>query len=397
MNILITTLGKGSRNKDDGYQETKYQFDDKTSLSTPFIGFALLKLVPQIDKLIVLGTAGSIWDAWWQVLPNVTDKDGDIFDGLTKIVKEETKNDSLLEKLSCILSRELKICVECKYIPDSLDESSQLDILNIVNKIGNKGDQLYLDVTHGFRHLPMLELLSAFLKKKDVKIGNIFYGAFEKKDKETNVTPIISLTGLLRLEEWIEAMAILRQTGDVIPLAEIDTMNAFRNDLEQYYFFVQMNNIGQARGFANRILGLINKGELPKEGVLFKDELESIFSWARNQEYAKRQLDQAKEALKRRNILRAIILLNEATISAWIPENNQILDVEMRKNAEDKLYHNGGDTWHLLRHLRNSTAHDGQLNGKFEKKIKKLRKSLDEFNKGITEIVKWVEEQVNKV
>lgn len=394
MNILITTLGKGNRNE-GGYRETQYQLENsQPSSPTPFIGLALLKTLPKIDKLVVLGTTTSIWDSWWQCLPNLANEESALFDKLEQNVKTAKFDEDALNQLSAILSKELRIVVECKYIPDSFDEKSQLSILHTINAIGNKGDQLHLDVTHGFRHLPMLQLLSAFLKKNEVTISNIYYGAFEKT--VNNITPVITLTGLLHIEEWIEAMTILRHTGDVIPLAEIPTMSEFRTDLKDYNFFIQMNNIRNARSCANRIIGLINGNKLPQEGQLFKQELKMIFSWATDQEYAKRQLAQAKEALKCGNILRAIILLNEATISAWVEDKTKILDVDARSDAEDCLFHNGGNTWHLLRRLRNSAAHDGERNNDLEKKIKDLRCNSDKFYTEIKKIVAWVEKQVER-
>lgn len=390
-NILITTLGKGRRNE-DGYLKIKYRLEEKQSRETPFIGQALIELVPQIDKIVVLGTTGSIWDAWWQVDETLFEKHADFLDMLSEKVKNEEEDVSALSKLSEILSNHLRKDVECKYIPDGLDEKSQLDILQVIDSIGEKGDNVYLDVTHGFRHLPMIEMLSAFLQKNKYNIRHIYYGALEKS--MDGVAPVIDLKGLLNLQEWIEAVAILNETDNVMTLARIPTMKDFRADLEQYQFFIQMNNVGNARGSANRIRGMINEGRLPPEGVLFKEKLLKVFDWGADQEYAKRQLSQAKAAFEKGDYLRAIILLNEAVISSYVDDSRRVMDIDCRTEAENKLYRSNEYNWHILRRLRNSTAHDGTKNDRLEKKIKDIRRSRENFEKGFKELIKWAEQQV---
>jgi CRISPR-associated Csx2 family protein len=390
-NILITTLGKGHRNE-DGYVKTKYRLGENESIETPFIGQALIELIPEIDKVVVLGTTGSIWDAWWQTDEALLERYTDFLAKLNDNVQRENDDLSALSELADILTAHLKKEVQCKYIPDGFDEESQLNILQVIDNIGAKGDDIYLDVTHGFRHLPMIELLSAFLKRNDFNVRKIYYGAFERS--ANGVTPIIDLKGLFNIQEWIEAMAVFRETGNVMPLSRIESMKGFQVDLEQYQFFIQMNNIGNARGCANRIRGKITNGDIPTEAILFKDQLMAIFDWGKDQEYANRQLSQAKRAAQSGDFLRAIILLNEAVISAWVEDSSKVADIQYRKEAEDKLFKNGGDNWHILRRLRNSTAHDGMKNDRLEKKIKAMKSSRSNFEKGFGELLKWAEKNM---
>ena len=391
-NVLITTLGRGFR-ADGGYRKAIYKMPDgTTSHATPFIGMALVEMLPHIDRLVVLGTPGSIWDAWWQCDEVLLEHHEDLFERISSNVGKEVKDESGLRELAGVLGASIKKSVECIYISESFDTPSQLGILSVISSIANKNDCVFIDVTHGFRHLPMLELLSAFLNRGKFHVCSIFYGAYEKT--EEGITPVIDLAGLMNLQEWIEAMAVLRETGSVVPLSRIPSMERFRADLEQYQFFVQMNNVGNARGCSNRIRGLINSGMLPPEGELFKENLLSIFDWGADQDYAKRQLAQAKTALKTGDYLRAIILLNEATISACVDKSDQVLNVEARRVAEDKLYRKGERTWHLLRRLRNSTAHDGVRNDNDEREVKRMRTNRDGFEEGMRKIVAWVESQV---
>ncbi len=51
---------------------------------------------------------------------------------------------------------------------------------DLTEEVG-QGDQVDLDITHGFRHLPMLTLLSALhlRKVRSAKIAHIWYGAYD--------------------------------------------------------------------------------------------------------------------------------------------------------------------------------------------------------------------------
>jgi CRISPR-associated DxTHG motif protein len=64
-------------------------------------------------------------------------------------------------------------------------------------------DKLYLDITHGFRYLPMLLLvLSNFAKKtKNIAVSHISYGNFEARSIETKIAPFVDLFPLAEIQE----------------------------------------------------------------------------------------------------------------------------------------------------------------------------------------------------
>lgn len=62
---LISLIGKGSRNDDGGYRLASYRFDVDFIRTVPYFGLALAEyLKPQ--RLILAGTAGSMWDVFLQ-------------------------------------------------------------------------------------------------------------------------------------------------------------------------------------------------------------------------------------------------------------------------------------------------------------------------------------------
>ena len=397
MKVLVTTLGKGRRDE-NGYRVAKYRFaDGTTSRETPFFGLALMDYLAEqgdgLDKVVVLGTTGSIWDAWWQASEKMLENKAELFHRLGDMVENAERNEELLAELSKALSESFGKTFECKFIPSGITGDEQKEILQVINSVGEKGDTVHLDVTHGFRHLPMLEMMSAFLMKSNYSIGGLFYGAFENKDAD-DITPVVSLTGLLHLQEWVEAMAVLRETGNVMPLARIEGMQPFRADLERYQFYSQMNNVAQARSVARSMISRLD--DLPREGTLFRRQLTDMFSWAEDQRYARRQFRQAKAAYESGDYLRMTIMLMESVISAKAGRGNE-RNADVRRQTQETLNKTHDEQWHILRKLRNSFAHDGEPRGRGAETVIKMRRDKEAFDKDMHGIMQWVEKQMNRI
>ena len=103
-------------------------------------------------------------------------------------------------------------------IKDGINETEIWEIFDeIVSK--DKGiiqdrDELYFDLTHGFRYLPMLVLVlgnyTKFLRK--TKKCSITYGNYEMKDKD-GYAPIIDILPLATLQDWTFAVADYLENG----------------------------------------------------------------------------------------------------------------------------------------------------------------------------------------
>ena len=399
--VLLMTLGKGKdgNGRSGGYESVKYRFEDNDlSEETPFFGIALYKHLQRtrkIDKIIVLGTTGSSWDAWWEADEKL--RNDDKYCQLFDRVKQGERDEVLLGEISNALSEVFGCTFVCKYIPEDAKEDSCREIMSLIDSELDKSDELHIDVTHGFRFLPMIELMSTFfLKSKGVGIGGIYYGALEKKDTLTNNVPVADLSSLAGMQEWIEAMALFRTTGNPTLLAKIDSMKDFKIHLEQYYFNIQMNNIRNACRFANNIKGLVVDGKLPPEGELFRNELLDQFEWAANDHYADQQYRQFKSALENGDMLKAVLLLFEMTITAYVDKSKNVMDNDAREEAREKLKGIYDEDWTLLRLLRNSVVHDGN---KYEKnkrnkhiieRLERAQKSQDKFIDEIKKIEKKV-------
>lgn len=111
-------------------------------------------------------------------------------------------------------------------LPDGNDEEEILEIfMRIFEKINDK-DELYFDLTHGFRYLPMLVLVLGNYTKflKNVTIKHISYGNFEARDKNTNEAKLIDLLPFNSLQEWTFAAGQYVESGNVDKIVKLGTI-----------------------------------------------------------------------------------------------------------------------------------------------------------------------------
>ncbi len=108
-------------------------------------------------------------------------------------------------------------------IPDGKDEKEMWQIFKIIYDELKDGDELYIDLTHSFRYLPMLLLVlsnyAKFLKKTSVK--SLTYGNFEARCTDTNEAPISDLLPIVALQDWTVAAANFINNGNVKELRKL--------------------------------------------------------------------------------------------------------------------------------------------------------------------------------
>jgi CRISPR-associated Csx2 family protein len=202
--IFISILGTGY------YQKTRYYLNNKdNSIETRFIQEATLKL-NNVDKAFLFLTQKARKDNWESPaqISNkfVREHKSDAYDGLEKVL---ARNNFSFEIIS-------------KDIPDGNNEDEIWKIFENVFSIINEKDEVYFDITHAFRSIPMLVMVlinySKFLKKVSVK--SITYGNWENAN-EDNFSPIIDLTAFSELQDWTNAANDFVSFGNADKLLEL--------------------------------------------------------------------------------------------------------------------------------------------------------------------------------
>lgn len=110
-------------------------------------------------------------------------------------------------------------------IPEGKNEQEMWEIFQKVYGQIHEGDELYIDMTHAFRYLPMLVLVLSNYAKflKHVTVKYISYGNYEARDRsqEPNRAPIINLLALSYLQDWTSAATEYLKHGYAEPLKDM--------------------------------------------------------------------------------------------------------------------------------------------------------------------------------
>jgi CRISPR-associated Csx2 family protein len=243
--ILITSIGSGSYDKkteEKKYNTAKYYKGQNTkeTYETAYIYEALLNFYG-VDKIILVGTAGSNWHMLYEHLrdPECTDYDTEYSLKLLELYESADKHEAdvcetreLLEKLKETVDK----CVDIVVMKYGLNEDeilSNFELLSSVSEHIKDGDGIYFDITHSFRSLAIYELLAvSYFKdvlRKNVSIEFISYGMLEfswekfSSDNESlkGCTPIVNLSQLGNLLEWIKAAEEYKRFGTTYLLADL--------------------------------------------------------------------------------------------------------------------------------------------------------------------------------
>lgn len=199
--VFISVLGTGF------YSSCSYVKDDFISSETRFVQQATMEYVDVAhwsadDAVFILLTDGSRknnWDIEITSRKNFRTNEAESYKSLQAVLKEMN--------LPCL--------VHDISIPDGKNEEEMWQIFTKLFEVLESGDELYFDLTHSFRYLPMLILVFGNYAKflKDITVIYISYGNYEARDLPMNQAPIIDLLPLVALQEWTFAAANFKNFG----------------------------------------------------------------------------------------------------------------------------------------------------------------------------------------
>jgi CRISPR-associated Csx2 family protein len=113
-------------------------------------------------------------------------------------------------------------------IPNGNSDMEIWEVFQSVFTHISEGDELYFDITYGFRSLPMLGivLLDYARTLRNVSIKKLYYGNYEagranQKPGELVHAPVLDLTPFAQLQEWTSAAKIFLNGGNAEPLAAL--------------------------------------------------------------------------------------------------------------------------------------------------------------------------------
>jgi CRISPR-associated Csx2 family protein len=361
---LVTFLGKGSDGSRIGYQEATYQFPDGARRRTSFFGLALAEhLLP--DRVVILGTCASMWGV---LVEHVVAEGAE--DARIALIDAEAAgqvDQSLLDRVTPVMQRAGGPEIVPRLVPFGRTDQEQHGILEAVSKLVERGDASF-DLTHGFRHMGMVGMLSAFMLERigDLKVRSLWYGALDMSDG--GITPVLRLDGLHAIQRWISALDRFDASGDYGIFASLLEMDGVAPDkvrcLEEAAFYERTLNLSDA---ARKLQTFLKATEQPLGGAsgLFQDKLRERLQWVRGSDLTSWQRQLADQYLRRGDFVRAAVFAWEALVSgecAGFEWHRREIREAAAKTLDDKFSAPGCDAaltnaFRTIRTLRNALAH----------------------------------------
>lgn len=191
-NVYLSFLGLGSYNKDTGtyfYNKTVYELDGKQSGETEFVQVAEMQLLdgPSFDRVFIAAT--------------------------------ETSKKEHFENLSSQMSA-LGVTPVPIILTEEMDGPGQWEWFETILAYIEKDDQLTIDLTHGYRSIPIIfsTAINFLQKSKNIRLNAVYYGAFDKNRK---LVPIVDMKAFYVINEWADAVSRLVDDADARKLAAV--------------------------------------------------------------------------------------------------------------------------------------------------------------------------------
>ena len=218
--VLIAGIG-GGKNKETGtYRVANYKVENKVYEQRSFITSALEEHYG-IDKIIFIGTAGSMWDNLYEFYSKKYQKnyDENYHLDLMAVIDNATMDTDInslnLTKFNGTFKDKI-LGIVTKY---GMNELEIFENFNLIIKLQDElkdGDEVYLDITHSFRSNAFwMFLVMNYLtdvEDKNIKVKAITYGMLEAQ--KDGVAPVVDLNAFYKILQWIKGANTLKEYGN---------------------------------------------------------------------------------------------------------------------------------------------------------------------------------------
>lgn len=365
MKVLIGAVGLGK------YTGTTYSFEDGSQQAADYFLYALTQHVKP-DRLIVIAT-------------------------------EAAKQTALPELEEWIALENVPITVVD--IPNGKDRNEAWTIFNaIVAKydelypVSAAQPEVYIDVTNGFRSIPILMLsVARYLQRsRRMDLRGIYYGAFDASRDEL-LKPVYQVDSFITVLDWATAVDTFLTTGNSLQLAEmLDTQtlyidradriaNALR-DLSEALDLVRIEEVHQQAHELVQAIASANIQDMTDEYRIIREllyRLESEFqplamcdTRANLTEFLRKNLKLILWYFKRNRYQDSMLVAREWMLTYKMQHKNaknnrtysaaEIFERENRDSEQGDYKWNSQDKKKLHREInevRNSLAHGGFADG----------------------------------
>jgi len=387
MKVFITIIGKGSLKKDKNgktkkpvydYIETEYRFDNlvrKSKLSSSVI---IEKIKP--DKIYILGTSESLWNLADELIGNY-------------------------EKV---------------LIPFGTNHKEFWQMFESLASIDVEGKEVYMDLTHGFRSIPLFvsTVMNFFEKVKNAKMKGVYYGMFEVQGE---IKPIIDMLPILEMNRWIEGYTLFKEYGDSRKISRLLEEKLSQIPLEQKKKLANLNRLPKVLSKSSKAFGftaleiymksledIVNISEniktIPEDlravEFLISEIEKSSQIFKNNQKEWEKQLKLAEIYFNKNRFAQSVTALRESLLTFVLEENELNWKEEnLRETVLGKLLKEENQLFpedlisliNQIKDLRNKSSHGFIGRESSESEINKSIKKLENYIKEAKNILYRIE------
>lgn len=427
--VLISFLGTGVLVKGAPtrtYSTAKYSFNNAT-LESSFVSKVLYDRLG-IDKMILIGSTHSMWEEVYSVFAKErATYDNATWENIYKVCDAKT-HDSELEIPhqqdieEAIGGGSHVVLVKYGINADEIKQNSEI-VLGLESLL-NENDELYVDITHSFRSLPLYVMnLLVYLRNvspKNITIAGIYYGMLDaRREFKDEIAPIVELSDILNVNDWISGAYSFMQFGNAYKIASLipaqykdvsDTLREF-SDIENlnhlvalYDQYKKLKTLAKENHNWPRIMQMI----IPQVVGRYTETIKPKTSDNNNKTSANHktsdfQLNIAQWQLGRYNFLAAITALVEAIVTRCCELVAMDYADNLESLAKDKLFRDATKDyltgvcsnkigtidilrdwavlWQSIALIRNRLVHALEIKDAPEQIIKKLRNAIKKYNK----------------
>lgn len=393
--ILISFLGT-SRPEIREYAPAKYRFDDGAIHETTFIAKALAEHY-RVDKIILIGTAKSMWEEVYRVFAQ--ERQAKVDDIYFKIAEACDKaNHTTPPQVPCqadiegALGNGSKVVLIKYGLNQEEIEYNSSQVLSIEDML-DKGDEVTVDITHSFRSLPMILMNTLIylqnVSQKHIKIERITYGMFEVT-RELGYTPVVDLSYLLKMNDWISGAYAFSQFGHAEKIASLmeDEDKDVAKRLSKFSDILSLNHIASIKGMTQELQGIKSKSYRTKmPGMVVNPTVGDFvkrFSTARSQSAFQYRL--AQWQYEHHNYCSAYLTLQEAIVTYYCEQEGLDPDnYKHREQAKEKLNNKKATDpltriYRSVKKTRNGLAHSLENDQNYKHMVNNLRDNLAKLN-----------------
>ena len=344
--VLIAGIG-GGKNKETGtYRVANYKIENKVYEQRSFITSALEEHYG-IDKIIFIGTTGSMWDNLYEFYSKKYQKnyDENYHLDLMAVIDNATMDTDInslnLTKFNGTFKDKI-LGIVTKY---GMNELEIFENFNLIIKLQDElkdGDEVYLDITHSFRSNAFwMFLVMNYLtdvEDKNIKVKAITYGMLEAQ--KDGVAPVVDLNAFYKILQWIKGANTLKEYGNSYLIEENIENGKLSKKLKNFSDALNMNYIGSLRQSINSLKKLeddIDNLEGPAKLIIPKVIKDFMDRFASEDKDYLFQAKLAKWHFEQKRYAMAYINVNEAIIGFVMDTLEFPLLTGDRKRDENKL------------------------------------------------------------